>query len=145
MRCIKRLLREVETEDSTRTGIVFCFVFWDILSVRAFSSPVFSYLFNAHCSSLFIWQVNVLDCSLYTVLAMQPRTCWQSSLMLSALIADSCYHSDPLLFCSPACCTFSCRFYHCAAAAHLDLLTDKSSKRFSGNQPIIWFKLFLST
>lgn len=61
---INRLLRKVEMEIPPKTA-VFCFVSWDILCVRAFSSTVFSYLFNARCSSLFIWQVNVLDCGLY--------------------------------------------------------------------------------
>ena len=43
----------------------FSVLFSGILCVRAFSSLVFSYLFNAQCGSLFIWQVNVLNCGLY--------------------------------------------------------------------------------
>lgn len=76
-----------------------------------------------------------------SILAMQPGTCWQGPWMLSALIADSCHHSDP-------CHSMNQRSVHFSvgsASVKPRFINRQALWTLSRNQPVTWFKQFVST
>lgn len=122
--------------------LVVCFALqYLFLCAGDFLFACFVLSLNAHQSGLFLFG-RLMLLTVLSILAVQPRPHWLGSQILSALIADSRCHSGPLLFCWPACCTFSWSLWvftvALRSAADPNLLTDtlhSCDKGFTRNPP----------